>query len=249
MQRFISQFVISMLLWIILPISANAQIAPTDSIYQKTAVQNLEVYFNKTIIGQSRFFNGPFYQFYLPQIRGSAYFQDTQEFTNGSVMYDGFLYENVPLLYDLYRDILVSKLYDGNSKFSLVSEKVTGFKIHSHKFIYLSNENEAEQSIKLAGFYDLLYDGSIKVLSKRSKIMQEVNEAPYVRKFFVSKNSYFLEKNKVIYQFGKEASFLNLFKDEKADMKKFLKKNNIKFKENPEQAMVLLAKYYDSLPN
>ena len=81
MQRFISQLVISMLLSAILPINVYAQIAATDSISQKTPVQNLEAYFNKAIKEQSRLFNGPFYQFYIPQITGSAYFKDSQEFT------------------------------------------------------------------------------------------------------------------------------------------------------------------------
>lgn len=250
MHYIFNPIVISLWLTILIVFRSSAQqtISP-DSQGQKTAAQNLESYFNIAVKQQSKLFNGPFYEFYSPQITGSAYFKDSQEFTKGSVVYDGFLYENVPLLYDLYRDVLVSVFYEGNFKFNLISEKVSQFKIDDHKFVYLNKDLDATKSIKKTGFYDLLYDGKIKVYSKRAKLMQEANDTRYVRRFFVSKNNYFVERDKIMIPFGKLGTFLSLFKNEKAEMRKFLKKNELKFKDDPERTIVLLAGYYDALTN
>lgn len=249
MYQIINRAIISLLLVTLIIFKVNAQTINPDNQGEKTAAQNLESYFNIAIKQQSKLFNGAFYEFYLPRITGSAYFKESSEFTKGSVLYDGFLYQDVPLLYDLYRDLVISTFYNGNFKFSLVSEKVTEFNIDNHHFVYLNRGADTDKSIKRTGFYDLLYNGKIKVYCKRGKLMEEENDGRYANNFFVSKNAYYLEKNNMIYQFEKQASFLSLFKSEQAEMKKFLKKKGIKFKDNPEYAMVLLASYYDNLPN
>lgn len=249
MYQIINRATISLLLVTLSIVKVNAQTTSPDNLGQKTAAQNLESYFNVAVKEQSKLFNGAFYEYYLPRITGSAYFRESSEFTKGSVLYDGFLYEDVPLLYDLYRDLLISTFYKVNFKFSLVSEKVTEFKIDNHHFVYLNRGADTDKSIKKTGFYDLLYNGKIKIYCKRVKLMQEENDGRYANDFFVSKNDYYLEKDNMIYQFEKQASFFNLFKSEKVEMKKFLKKKEIKFKDNPEYAMVLLASYYDNLPN
>lgn len=250
MHRTLSKAMTSLLFLSLIAYKGNAQQTISSDIQvEKTAAQNLEGYFNSVIKQQSRFFNGAFYEFYVPQIRGSAYFKESQEFTNGSVVYDGSLYENVPLLYDLHRDVLVSIFYEGKFKFNLVSEKVKEFKIDNHHFVYLNKGLDSTLSIRKPGFYDLLYNGKIKIYSQRTKLMQEVNDTQYVRRLFITKNNYFVEREKVFYQFGKLGSFLNLFKSEKAEMRKYLKKSGIKFKEDPERAMVLLASHYDTLTN
>lgn len=250
MSKIINWALIGFLFVTFIIFKGNAQqFASPDSLAQKTAAQNLETYFNKSIKQQSKLFNGAFYEFYLPRITGSAYFKESQEFTKGSVVYDGFLYEDVPLLYDLYRDLVISVFYEGNFKFNLISEKVAEFKIDNHHFVYLNKELDSSKSVGKTGFYDLLYNGKIKIYSKRTKLLQEVNDTKYARQFFVSKNFYYLEKDKTLYSFSKLGSFLSLFKKEKSEMRKYLKKNEIRFKDNPERAMVLLADYYDTLLN
>jgi len=248
MHQILNRTLMCLLLVTLIIFKGSAQqITIPDSLVQKTAAQNIEAYFNKAIKQQSKLFNGAFYEFYLPRITGSAYFKDSQEFTKGSVVYDGFLYEDVPLLYDLHRDLVVSVFYEGNFKFNLISEKVTEFKIDNHHFVYLNKELDSAKSVGKTGFYDRLYNGKIKIYSKRTKLLQEVNDSRYARQFFVSKNFYYVEKDKTLYSFSKLGSFLSLFKNEKAEMRKYLKKNDINFKDNPEHAMVLLAGYYDNL--
>lgn len=250
MHQIITRALMGLLLVTLITFTGNAQqnISP-DSLVQKTAAQNLEAYFNKAVKQQSKLFNGAFYEFYLPRITGSAYFKDSQEFTKGSVVYDGFLYEDVPLLYDLYRDVLVSVFYEGNFKFNLISEKVTEFKIDNHHFVYLDKGLDSTKSVGRTGFYDLLHKGRIKIYSKRTRLLQEATDARYARQFFVPKNFYYVEKDKTLYSFSSLGSFLSLFKKERSEMRKYLKKNEIRYKDNPERAMVLLANYYDTLTN
>lgn len=250
MHQIVKGALLGLLAVTLISFKVNAQqITIPDSLVQKTAAQNLEAHFNKAIKQQSKLFNGAFYEFYLPRITGSAYFKDSQEFTKGSVVYDGFLYEDVPLLYDMYRDVVVSVFYEGNFKFSLISEKVTEFKIDNHHFVYVDKGLDSTKSVGRTGFYDRLYNGKVKIYSKRTRLLQEATDSRYARQFFVPKNFYYVEKDKMLHSFASLGSFLSLFKKEKSEMRKYLKKNEIRYKDNPERAMVLLASYYDTLLN
>ncbi len=209
------------------------------------SAQKANAFFNKEIKSQSRLYNGTAYLTYGSNVQGYATFQD-QSLVNGSIVYDGIRYDNVPLLYDLYLDKVVTAAYGNNAMISLIKEKVSDFYLNQHHFIYLNPVNDSRGLQMPNGFFDLLYDGKFKVLLKRVKKLQfSTNvDAPY---YFTSKTNYFLERNGEYEEFSSESSFLNLFKDKKNEMKKYLSDNKIRFKDNPEKAIVILAKYYDQL--
>ncbi|RZK60177.1 MAG: hypothetical protein EOO91_02395 [Pedobacter sp.] len=209
------------------------------------AVQKAQAFFDKEIKSQSRLFNGTAYLTYGSNVKGTATFDDLS-LTNGTVVYDGIRYDDIPLLYDLYLDNLVTTSFGNAAMVSLIKDKVSGFYINKHHFIYLNQPNERSGSEILNGFFDLIYDGKIRVLVKRSKKLQfSTNvETPY---YFTSKTTYFLERNGNYYQFDNESSFLNLFKEKKNEMKKHLQENKIKFKDNPEAAIAILARYDEQI--
>ncbi len=97
------------------------------------------------------------------------------------------------------------------------------------------------------GFYDELYNNKLRLLARRTKSIQEESSMQSINNIFVPKNEYFLKKGAVYYNVNSQGKFFDVLKDRKKELKQYLKDNKIKFGDNPEQTMVVLATYYDHL--
>jgi len=232
----------------LITLNSYAQSNNQAAISGADAAVKAENYFNKAIGQQSRLYNGAAYAGYYSNIEGSAYFQEIGDFSNGTVWYDGFRYDNIPLKYDIFKDVMVTILNDNSSLFSLVSEKVSAVKFNNHQFVYLTIQPEEETTNLKSGFYALAYDGKLKVLVRSTKVTREIIDV-VAKQVFTSRTSYFLLKDNVYYQVSSESSFMEVLKDQKSSLKKYLKENKIKFNKDPEKAMIVLANYYDKLTN
>ncbi|MES2376201.1 MAG: hypothetical protein V4553_06475 [Bacteroidota bacterium] len=227
----------------------HAQAQQADTIQQRVMAVNMEHFFNKAIGRQSRLYNGFAYQLVGINSPGNAYFNDTTSLVNGNVRYGGLSYRNVPLLYDIYNDVLVSRLMGGALLFSLVTEQVDDFDLFGHHFINLHAADV--NNVISAGYYDELYNSNqIQLLAKRNKTFQQ--DIQGVRNGRISfsvllNDRYYLKKDSLYYKISGSGKFLTLLGDKKKELRKYLKDNNIRYNDNPEQTMVLLTKYYDSL--
>ena len=93
---------------------------------------------------------------------------DINAFTPGAIDYDGVLYRNVPMLYDIYSDKVVVLLYNHYSKFSLLKERVKSFDFLDHHFVNIradSIKNNIALNMVSPGYYDELYKGKLQVFS------------------------------------------------------------------------------------
>lgn len=226
-----------------------AQTTKQDTLKSQGGFNVAENLFNKGIKQQSLLYNGYAYEGHLKSITGSPYFQDTPDFTSGTVVYDGFSHRNIPLKYDIYQDKLISLLANGVSMFSLINEKVSDFYLYQHHFVYINVADTTVNNPLKKGFYDLIYNGKSQILVKRTATVQTTTSMYGVENFFTQKNAYHLKKDNKYYRISNESSFLKLFKEKKNELKQHLRASNIKFKKNPEQAMIILVTYYESLPN
>jgi len=220
-----------------------AQTAKLDST-SNTPVEKAESFFNIYIKQQSRLFNGPSFKNYGSNVLGSANFEDDSAFVVGNVIYDGMSFNDIPLMYNTYEDKVIS-LRNKSTMFSLVSQKVSDFYLKNHHFKYITVLDTTKSVIK-PGFFDMLHEGKLNVLAKRSKKLQLSLNSKEVGYYFVPKTTYYVQNGDKYSEVSSESSFLNLFKDKKNDFKKYLKDNKINFKKKPEEAMILLAKYYES---
>jgi hypothetical protein len=231
-----------------LPRSAAAQ--PTAAVSQKNAMNNALNFYSGALGDQSPIYNGPEYYPFDPRIKGNAYFLDVNGFTAGSVYYDGVRYNGVPMLYDIYSDKVVVLLYNHYSKFSLLNERVKSFSFLDHQFINIRPDSLPANSAIKAGFYDLLYSGKLQVLVKRSKDMQTTSgsfSAPET--YFNLVTRYYLKKNNTYYAITSRGTLMDVLKDRKKELQQYIKSNQIKFRKQPEEAMVKIASYYDHLTN
>jgi hypothetical protein len=230
--------------------AAFSQAAHGDSSSQQNAFNNAVSTFYASVGNESRIYNGPEYYFYDPSVKGNAYFSDINAFTAGSVNYDGILYSGVQMLYDLYKDEVVVLLYNQFSKFSLINEKVKSFDFLGHHFKNIINDTVYNKSDLKSGFYDELYNGKTEVLVKRSKDIQtNISGVNGLENYFNNKKYYYLRKGSVYYSISGKGFFLDVLKDKKKELQQYIRSNGINFRQDPEDAMVKIATYYDRLTN
>jgi len=65
----------------------------------------------------------------------------------------------------------------------------------------------------------------------------------------ISENIYYIKKEGVYRTIRNKSSLLSVLKNKKKEVQQYLKTNDIKFKKEPERAMIMAVRYYDQLTN
>ncbi|MEO6981459.1 MAG: hypothetical protein ABI113_23895 [Mucilaginibacter sp.] len=230
--------------------NARAQTAVSDSSSQQNALNNAVTLYNTSIGIQAPIYTGPEYYFYDPHIKGNAYYMDINGFTKGSVYYDGILYNNMSMLYDINTDQLVVLFPSRVSKFIAIKERVKSFDFLGGHFVNINADTLAANGDVKSGYYRQLYNGKSEVLGKYSKSMQTTtSNTNGVENYFSLSRDFYIKRNNVYHSVGSKGSVLDLFKDKKKEVRKFISANDLDFRANAEESMVKVATYYDHLSN
>jgi hypothetical protein len=193
----------------------------------------------------SHLYNGSEYVDYDNFFIGHQYFE-TDDWEDGTVHYDGILYRDVPLQFDIRQDELVTDNFAGPLRIRLVSQKVRQFTLLGHTFVRIVSDSLQNTGVR-TGFYDQLYAGGVTLLSKRNKIIEEYIENGKLVSEFIQKDRYYILKDGRYHSVKSKKSVLSLYADRRKELQKYLRENKVRFRENPEYAMVLMTRHYDSL--
>jgi len=222
--------------------SALAQ-QQTDTSFRNQAVNHLIQLYYQAVGHQAELYTSPVYDQYLPPItEGSPYFL-TDSFSLGTIAYSGLIYQQVPLLYDMVRDEVVLRNPAGFS-IALIKEKIDSFSFSGHSFIKFKKSVEAD--INAEEFYEQLYSGSIKLLAKKRKSIQEILGTSVTRKIN-SRTQYFIVRDGQFLSVKNKSSLLSVLKNKRNELQQFIKNNNLRFKENVESDMAQVVAYYDQI--
>ena len=222
----------------------HGQQAADTSIAMQQQKNALTLYYNALDI-QSGLYNGSEYIVYVSLLKDGHPYLDTAQLTTGSVFYDGLLYQNVPMLYDIVKDELIVQHFNKVFYVQLVQSKVENFNILGRKFIHLGKDSIQKGNIK-NGFYELLYDGQIKLYARRTKTIQEFIPDMQVERRVFAANRYFIYKDNVFNEVFNQASVLKILADKKAGLTQALRKQHIKFRKQKETAMKLMLHQYEN---
>lgn len=190
----------------------------------------------------SPLYNGTEYIKYSPTFKGHAYFF-SDDWQNASILYDGVFYSDVPALLDIVNDELIIRHFNGFISIKLVKEKIDQFAISGHNFINISADSTYSMQ---PGFYDRLYNGNAVLLVKRSKkLIQNVALTEIESRFEQKQYYYILNKGKR-YSINNTASLLRALGDRRKDVQQYLRKNKLKFKQDPETTLIKAITFYDA---
>jgi len=227
-----------------LPPRAFPQDHPADSVFLQQAVANLSQAYKKETAENLRLYNGTEYLRQGHGVKGFPFFQSADKLM-GDVFYDGTLYRDVPMQYDLEEDNLVISDYSGNVFIRLVKEKVRYFIMDGHRFVLLP----AAEGLSQPGFYEELYAGKIHAYVKRQKKMALSVNASDNDAAYLPVAGYFIEKQGIFYGISSERSALSVLNDKKELLKKYIRSNKLNFKKHPEIFIARLSDYYTQLKN
>ena len=143
--------------------------------------------------------------------------------------------------------IVIENPYN-ETKIELIKNRVTNFSMAGHRFVNLSADSYARNSLP-PGFYDVLYDKGLKVYAKRSKEVVQKIENSQEKKNFKEKNRYYIHKKGLYFPVKTKSSLLRVLEDRKTILKRKIAEYHIRFKRNREFAMSQVAAFYDESEN
>ncbi len=190
--------------------------------------------------------NGRYYFYKHKNYNGHPFFgNNVWEISN--LFVNGKKFNDVKLKYDVESDQLILKTKYNLSSVDIVlnDELVDSFNIQNHHFI---SSNQFEENTKLSHYFEIIYKGNFLFLIKHSKILinDYYNSPPYGK--YTGLNSIFYIYNKGSFKkLPNKNTFLNYFKPFKREIKKFLKKNKIKYRKTNVNQLHVLLKYCDRI--
>jgi hypothetical protein len=215
-------------------VSAQSPPAPAGDSSVRAAEDHAIATYHNYLGEESPLYNGIEHISDDASARGFAYFL-TAATSPGSVVYDGSLYTNIPMLYDLVRDQVVVGDKDGYL-IGLFMRRVQEFSLQGHHFINTPR-----------GIYDQLVTGVIGIRVRRTKRIEETIVGMELIHPIVGKDYHYAVKDGVYYELHNQGSLLTLMNDRKKEVKAFIRAGKIKYRKDPEGAACKIAAYYNQL--
>jgi hypothetical protein len=240
----IGSFYAMLLIW------SNSSIAQTlsaDSTALATTSGSLSQRYAQGLGFESRLYSGPEYVNYVKRYVTGHQFFESSEPQPAIVEYGGSTYTNVPLRYDLIRDLLVLQSPLGALNMQLVNEHVARFTIDEHTFIRLVADSSKDSPVS-TGFYDLLVEGPTRVLAARRKSIQERSVAEGMVGEISQRDELFVFTGNRYYRVSSARAVLNLFPENKAALRKYIRTQKLKFSATQREATIAaLVRYQATL--
>jgi hypothetical protein len=231
------------LLLAVLPCFVYGQ-STNDTIFLANSVKAAKAVYEKQTAGEGPLFNGVQYKEWAQHNSddGQPYYL-SDDWIDGSIYYDGAQFENVPMMYDLVRDQMIIDQPLSHFKMQLIKGKVMSFTLNDHQFVHLFTDSTV--TLIKPGFYELLYNGKVKVYAKYKKRWSERFESNIVRQVYDEKIEYFIFKDNAYYSVKGKHSVLKVFSNKKVMLRKYLNKNKVNFTREPALAIAQAAKFYE----
>jgi len=191
--------------------------------------------------------NGEMYIPTNPKAEGFPYF-NSPDWVRGSVGINGQVYEEIELKYNIERDKLILKTSDrsGKSLFIILNDELIElFQIGEHLFI---NSSMLSSRKRLNTYLELIYDEEIMFLRSfiKTHLSEYSDKNPFGR-YSTQKSQSYIFSNSELYHVGTKKSFLEYFEPQRKEIKKYLKKNKIKYKDASNIELINLMTFCNEL--
>lgn len=234
-----SPFLLPVLLWLLAP-EAFSQSFKNDTAFVTAAVNSAVKNYNNAIQGQAQLYNGSDYALYR-SLKDEHPYLGSDDWVFGSVYYDGYLYENVPMLYDISTDQLLTETYYSSSVMKLTQDKVSQFTLPDNRTFI----NQPDTSLS-PGYYEVLYNGKTRAYARHIKIMQESLTSQEIIHEFDEKTRYYICMNNTCSSVKSKGALLKLFGDKKREAVQYVNKGKkLPFRKNRRAYITRLAEFHD----
>ncbi|MDQ2792391.1 MAG: hypothetical protein M3Y12_00060 [Bacteroidota bacterium] len=227
---------------------AHAQV-PGPEAQLPAAAEALRQEYASASVNYPYLYNGPEYADYTRKYhtRAGHQFFLKPEVLPGSANYNNREFGNVRLQYDIVRDQVVLSQPGNPLTLRFIDEQVRAFSVDGHRFVRLVADSANSDMIR-TGYYELLADGPVQVLAKRTKTMYEQLNKPYVDVSFEETSRLLMHKGGRYYSVRSKGNALRLFADHSKELQQYLKEHRLSFgNAQRESTLVELTRYYNGL--
>ena len=220
---------------------------PSES-QNNTAKSDYYNWFDKVISkSNTGLFKGTEYFERFKSINERHQYFSTDNFSLGSVVFDGQSYFNIPLKYDVFDGkLLIQDLNTLNAPIiELEKNEISEFTIDNHKFInILTNKNDKNNDKnKVTGFFEILYEvDSLKLYKKYEKEIIRNTDEKVISYQFKDRFSHVVSYKNANYKVKKANELNGIFTDYKKDIKQLSKKHKAIRKSDPDTYMLAILK-------
>lgn len=225
--------------------SVQGQVVRPDTTFRQLAIKHRASIYQREFQVQSGLYNGSEYSQPFTTEEQHPFFIEN-DWTDGTIEFMGYVYHDVPILYDLTTDQLVTEISFNGAAIVLPPQKVKRFSLSGHTFVRIHQDTSKNISLP-EGFYGLLYEGPSRVLVRREKNQQRLIKSGVVTIYYEEKNRYYIFNKGKYFPLKGRSSIYAVLSNQKQTLKKYARENREAFRNNRESAYAALAEYYDKL--
>jgi hypothetical protein len=226
---------------LILHLSLSAQ---PDTAFVATAKKNVRDLYSKSTLHTSKLLNGTAYKELMVTNDSHPYYM-SDDWQKSDVMYEGDRFLNMDLMYDLFSDNIVFEHANG-SKLQAIKQNVQSFSIGSARFINIV-ASDSLLGLPEVGFYQQVYTGKTECVTRWTKLVDREAVDGRLELNYREKIAHYVKKGEAYIQVKSRASLLKLLSDRKKEVKKFIKENQIRWKDNQQNALRKVLTFYDNV--
>jgi hypothetical protein len=230
-----------MVLHLLFSSSIHAQLS-SDSLLYKESISSLHRIYINEIGDNAQIYHGSEYIRNGQKAIGFPYFESDNMLV-GSVSYQGNIYMDLHMFYNLVSDEIIINNYAQNALITLSSGNVDSFMIGAHAFIQLKTSKA--NGLPGDGFYEQLSAGDPAMFVRREKRLVIGTGSEETK--YIQYNNYLLKFKNVFYAVDSKKSLLDILNDQQDLLKKYIHSNKLNFKKNLETSLILTTIYYSGL--
>lgn len=179
-------------------------------------------------------FNGPEYTGFYHNTKGHPFFL-TDTLSRGDVFYDGALYKDVLIAFNITDNRVYIKNEQQDFNIELVADKLYSFVLNGHRFERIN-----------ANYYEVLQDGAVRGLALYTKTLRPGFSAtdPLV---FTEYDNYYTEKDGKLQPVKGIGTLLSSFGNRSDEAKKYLSSSRINYRRDPAKAIAAAIGHYNEI--
>jgi len=232
-------------IWMCLMVVGWQQLSAQDSSVQRTVEQYASEYMDAAS-AQAALFSGNRQKILVQTLLNHQYFKD-QNFVNGKLSYNGVVYPDVSLRWDLFRDELII-LSPADYNIVLISEYIDFAEIYGYHIVYLHPDRVAGSPP--AGNYIRLYSGNDRLLlEKITNIMyrdENIKRNRFVYYFDLTTHFY-LQRNGTYHKISNRRTLLKTFDTHRKELRRYINANDLRYKVDAEKMVLEVVKEHEKL--
>jgi len=186
--------------------------------------------------------------YYENKYKGHPFLYD-DGLLDGSVIFNGINYPNLNLIYEVQNNelILIKEINSKNRELILNKNFVESFVLippgSASEYLFVRKELPGVGGLK---YYHAVYRGKSTCYIYQKKIINNRTAGNYLGEYLYRPVIY-IKKGETFHGCNNKRSFLRLFEDQKKQIRKFMRRNNLSIEGTKPEHIAQILTYYDSL--